>query len=239
MDNRIITVWKRIIAFLIDLAVLALLGGFIGFVSPPNIFSIAIFLIPIVQFIYFIGMSFVYGATIGKMLMKYSIVNINSCPISLLNAILREVVRVGPILIGNTLTIIDKDNVLFSNLALVLLVLNILILLSIFLSKKRRGIFEVIASTNLMPNGFEKYESLLKPKRKLSNKFSSAGAIAFVAIFIIVGRTSSRLFNAIIGAISGGIGAIIGIFFLDLLNRITEGKLPNIQENNNTSKEAT
>ena len=57
MDDKIIPIWKRILALLIDLVVLGLLGvlaGFMGFVSPPTIFSISIFLIPIVQFIYFI-----------------------------------------------------------------------------------------------------------------------------------------------------------------------------------------
>jgi len=182
------------------------------------------------QFIYFIGMTYVYGATVGKLLMKYSTVNTNLSPLSLLNAISRELVRIGPLLIANALTIIGKDNVLFSNLSLALLVLNILILLTVLFLKERRGIYDVIAKTTLLSGGFEKYKVLLESKRKLSNQFSSGGAIAFVAIFLIVGRTSSRLFNAGIGAIAGAVGAVIGIFFLDLLNRITGGKIPTVKE---------
>jgi|GEM_PF-5715499 len=233
MEEKIILrvpIWKRICAFLIDLIVLALLGGLIGFMSPPTVFSSAVFLIPIMQFIYFIGMTYVYGATVGKLLMKYSTVNTNLSPLSLLNAISRELVRIGPLLIANALTIIGKDNVLFSNLSLALLVLNILILLTVLFLKERRGIYDVIAKTTLLSGGFEKYKVLLESKRKLSNQFSSGGAIAFVAIFLIVGRTSSRLFNAGIGAIAGAVGAVIGIFFLDLLNRITGGKIPTVKE---------
>jgi uncharacterized RDD family membrane protein YckC len=97
------TIWERLLALLIDGLIIGVITFPINYFNETSFKSFSLFVIfAVVGMIYKPLLEFKYGATLGKMVMKISIVTTSFEPINLIQAILRNVFA----LVSNTYAIV-------------------------------------------------------------------------------------------------------------------------------------
>lgn len=224
-NNKIAGFWVRALSLVIDLIVMGLVCAILGFLYPPGLISKLgqTCIVFAIQVVYFVGMIYVFGATIGKISTGCLVINNIGQRPTLSRAFVREGVRIVPLLIANIIYYIYESGALMT----VGLLYSILIMFSIVFSKKKRGLHDKLANTTVIKKKLSGLIESLFPQfnKQAAEKFALGGGVALIAMQILgKGFTSSRLFNGLIGLLCGALGAILGTFCYYFKLRLRENK---------------
>ena len=117
---------RRVIAYVIDFFVLSAFMWIVSYllslvVAPQNfydVFSLLVFVVPVLIFVYFVLFEFIGGATIGKSVLYLQVRSKNGARISLPQAIVRNLTKIYwvPIIFDWLIGKILKGDRLFNNI---------------------------------------------------------------------------------------------------------------------------
>ncbi len=95
-----VSVWPRAGALIIDYIILGVVFGILGFIfglfsqNAQNASGVVYLLLAILSFVYFIVMEAMWGATLGKMLLRLRVVKTDGSPISWSESVIRNLLRI-------------------------------------------------------------------------------------------------------------------------------------------------
>lgn len=92
-DTNKVHFWRRLVAYLIDFAILSLMVATSSVLIGLNK-NFNYYILLCTYMVYASGMDSYYGATLGKMIMKLRILNSNGGKISLLSAFYRNLIKI-------------------------------------------------------------------------------------------------------------------------------------------------
>ena len=196
--------------------------GVSGFLWPPSQTFNANLLISLVSLswvIYFVGMTYVFGCTIGKMITGCLVVNNKGEQIKLSQALVREILKISGVVIGNY--VFCRFNQ--TGVSFIFLVLPLIIMVSILLSRNRNGLHDKLSKTIVVRQRISLVQrfNLSEKEKQVLNKFTWGGIVLPIALLLSIGGfTSSRLFNMLMGGVAGFCGACIGVFVFYFMKRI-------------------
>ena len=197
---------------------MGILGFVMGYLSLHQILDIKI-LVLATYIIYFVGMTYVFGATLGKILFKLKVENVNPGSLTISKVFRRESFKIL-LPIANFFV---NSNILI-NLAILLIIL--VVALSIVFAKDKRGLDDKFAAT-VVNKKVSYWGTSLFPmyNGEHAKKYMTAGIIISIAIlFSCDGFTNYRLINALVGAFVGILGGGVGIFFYYFILKINKSQ---------------
>ncbi|MBU2476681.1 RDD family protein [Candidatus Micrarchaeota archaeon] len=225
-ENKLASIPRRFLAFLIDLIILGIFSALISFfllltaryfwltaniqLSIPAILSLIAFCSTIFQIIYWTVLEGKFGASIGKKLLKIKVVKENGEKIGYTEAFFRNVTKFA----DNLLLFVPIDA------------------LTIFTTKNKQRFFDKLAGTIVIRTGLKKEKLMLEsPKAGFIQRFSATllDIVLLIALMLLSGIVSTIFFillgvpgdapelNYIIGFITGHLTFIVYFFLFSPL----------------------